>query len=165
MARRANPAAERDAARRRVLVHLLEGDRAHAPLSRSLADFPRALRGKQPRGAPHTAWELLEHLRLAQADLLAFGRDPEHPSPPWPAGYWPASASPPDPGAWEASVRALVKDLRALQRIARTVPDLDAPLPGTTTTWFGQLALAANHASYHLGQLFFLRRMLEATAR
>ena len=149
--------ADRD---RRALVHLLEGDRAHAALSRALADFPRALRGKKPRGAPHTPWELLEHLRIAQRDVLDFSRDPEHPSPPWPEGYWPPSPRPPSPHAWDASVRAFLSDLRALKRVARTYPDLGARIPGTRTSWLGQLYLVANHNSYHLGQLLLLRRQL-----
>ena len=149
--------ADRD---RRALAHLLEGGRAHAPLSEALLDFPRTLRGKKPRGAPHTAWELLEHLRIAQRDILDFSRDPEHPSPPWPEGYWPASASPPSSRAWETGVRAFLADLRTLKRIARTRPDLGATIPGTRTSWLGQLYLVANHNSYHLGQILFLRRML-----
>lgn len=149
---------ERD---RRALLHLLEGGRAHAPLSEALLDFPRALHGKKPRGAPHTPWELLEHLRIAQRDILDFGLDPEHPSPPWPEGYWPARPTPPEPRAWERSARAFLADLRTLKRIARTRPDLGATIPGTRTSWLGQLYLAASHNSYHLGQLFLLRRILE----
>ena len=150
---------------RRVLVRLLEGGRAHAPLSDSLLHFPRALRGAKPRGAPHTPWELLEHMRIAQKDILDFSRDPEHPSPPWPEGFWPESASPPDARAWERSTRAFLRDLRTLKAVARTRPDLAAPIPGTTTSWFGQLCLVASHNSYHLGQLFLLRRTLEGTSK
>ena len=146
---------------RRALVRMLDGGRAHAPLAESLLDFPHALRGKKPRGAPHTPWELLEHLRIAQRDILDFSRDPEHPSPPWPEGFWPARVTPPEPRAWEKSVRAFLADLRALKRVARTHPDLAAPIPGTTTTWLGQLCMAASHNSYHLGQMWFLRRTLE----
>lgn len=141
-------------------MRLLEGERAHAGLSEALRTFPRALRGAKPRGVPHTPWELLEHLRIAQKDILAFSRDPAHPSPPWPEGFWPPRATPPGPQAWDASVRAFLRDLRALKRIARTRPDLGAPIPGTTTTWLGQLHLVANHNSYHLGQLLMLRGML-----
>jgi hypothetical protein len=144
---------------RRALVRLLEGGRAHAPLAESLLGFPRALRGRKPRGAPHTPWELLEHLRLAQRDILDFSRDPEHESPPWPAGYWPAQAQPPEARAWERSVRGFLRDLRALQRVARTHPDLGATIPGTSTSWLGQICLASAHNSYHLGQLFLLHRM------
>jgi hypothetical protein len=150
---------------RRALARMLEGGRAHAAPAESLLAFPRALRGVKPRGAPHTPWELLEHMRIAQRDILDFGRDPEHPSPPFPEGFWPASATPPDARAWDRSARAFLKDLRALATVARTRHDLAASIPGTVTSWFGQLCLAASHNSYHLGQLFLLRRALEATRR
>ena len=151
---------------RRALQHLLAGGAAHAPLADTLRSFPRSLRGSKPRGAPHTPWELLEHLRIAQRDLLDFSHDPEHPSPSWPEGYWPASASPPDVRAWDRSVLILLRDLRALRTIAGDRRrDLNAPIPGTTTTWLGQLCLVASHNSYHLGQLFLLRRMLEGRRR
>ena len=150
---------------RRTLVRMLEGGRAHAPLAASLLAFPSGLRGRKPRGAPHTPWELLEHLRIAQEDILAFSRDPEHVSPPWPEGYWPASAAPPGTRAWEKSVRAFLKDLHALEAVARRKHDLAAPIPGTTTSWFAQLCLVANHNSYHLGQLIQLRRVLESARR
>ena len=149
---------------RRALVRMLEGGRAHAPLAASLLAFPRSLHGRKPRGAPHTPWELLEHLRIAQKDILDFSRDPEHPSPPWPEGFWPASATPPDARAWGKSARAFLADLRALEAVART-KHLAAPIPGTTTSWFGQLCLVASHNSYHLGQLFLLRRTLEGARR
>lgn len=151
---------------RRALVRMLEGGAAHAPLAEALRSMPSALRGLKPRGAAHTPWELLEHLRIAQRDILDFSADPEHPSPPWPEGYWPTSARPPDAHAWERSVRAFLADLKALRAIAGDLErDLAAPIPATTTTWLGQIALVANHNSYHLGQLFLLRRMLEARRR
>jgi hypothetical protein len=146
---------------RQALVRFLQGGKAHASLRAGLSTFPRALQGKKPRGAPHTPWELLEHLRIAQRDILEFSRDPEHPSPAWPEGYWPAHPAPSDARAWERSVRAFLRDLRALIAVAEDQRhDLAAPIPGTTTSWFGQLLLAASHNSYHLGQLFLLRRML-----
>src|SRR5262245_22208230 len=100
---------------RRALVRMLEGGAAHAPLRRSLLSLPHTVRGRKPRGPPHTPSELLQHLRIAQRDILDFSRDPEHPSPPWPEGFWPASATPPNSGAWERSARAFLKDLRALE--------------------------------------------------
>jgi hypothetical protein len=150
---------------RSALVRMLEGRSAHAPFAESLLAFPRALAGKKPRGAPHTPWEVLEHLRLAQADILSFSRDPEHVSPEWPEGFWPPAASPPDSRAWERSAKAFLKDLKALVAVAKDRRDLGAPIPGTVTSWFGQLCLAASHNSYHLGQLFQLRRTLEGARR
>ena len=151
---------------RQVLVRMLTGGRAHAELAETLARFPKSLCAAQPRGAPYTPWELLEHLRLAQEDILRFSLDPEHESPPWPSGYWPSSSAPPDVRAWEKSVKAFLRDLRALTALAKDARrDLLAPIPGTSTTLFGQLALAASHNSYHLGQLVLLRRMLAARGR
>lgn len=151
--------------RREALVRLLAG-RAHAPYRETLLEFPPALRGAKPRGSPHTPWELLEHLRIAQHDILAFARDPGHASPPWPEGYWPAQPAPPDPRAWSRAARAFLRDLATLVAVARDPQaDLDARLEGTVTTWAGQLGLAASHNSYHLGQLVLLRRMLERPAR
>jgi hypothetical protein len=150
-----------DAERREALVRLLAG-RSHAPYRETLLGIPPSLRGRKPRGAPHTPWELLEHLRIAQRDILDFSRDPAHASPPWPAGYWPPRPTPPDDRAWAQSVRSFLRDLAALVAVARDPAlDLDAPLPGTSTTWAGQLGLAASHNSYHLGQLVLLQRMTE----
>jgi hypothetical protein len=155
-----------DEEQRAALVRLLEGGRAHASVASALRAFPRALRGARPRGAPHTPWQLLEHLRISQRDILDFSLDPEHPSPPWPEGFWPPSASPPDARAWERSVRAFLRDLRELVAIAKDPRrDLAVPLPGTRTTWLGQICLAASHNSYHLGQLFLLRKTLAARRR
>ncbi len=146
-----------------MLVNLLRGGRAHAAVVATLAAFPMRLRSKKPRSAAHTPWQLLEHLRIAQRDILDFSRDPEHPSPAWPEEFWPASATPPDARAWERSVRSFSRDLRELVAIARDPSlDLGARIPGTRTSWFGQLCLVASHNSYHLGQLAQLRRLLSA---
>lgn len=152
----------RHAAQRAALVQLLQGGRAHAPLAEVLRDFPYVLVGRKPRGAPHTPWQLMEHLRIAQRDILDFSRDPRHASPPWPEGYWPLSATPPSARAWARSKRAFLDDLEATAIARDAKRDLGHPIPGTNTTWFGQLGLAASHNSYHLGQLVFLRRALEA---
>lgn len=146
---------------RLALVRLLEGGRAHLSLADALRDFPSQHAGKRLRGAPHTAWQLLEHLRIAQRDILDFSRDPEHESPPFPDGYWPATKAPPNARAWRASVNTFLRDLAELIAIARDPRvDLGAPIPGTTTSWLGQLTLAAGHNVYHLGQLVQLGKML-----
>lgn len=160
--RRSAPSDERQL--RAALVRTLSGGRAHAELAATLRAFPRVLRGRKPRGAPHTPWELLEHMRLAQEDILRFSLDPAYESPPWPEGFWPASAAPRDASAWERSVRAFLRDLRALTAIA-TERDLLAPIPETTTSFLGQLLLAASHNSYHLGQLVQVRRTLEGRGK
>ncbi len=163
MARTATRVREDDRLQRRTLVRLLAGGKAHPELAEVLERFPRSLRGRKPRGAPYTPWELLEHLRIAQRDILDFSLDPEHPSPQWPAGFWPRTSAPPDARAWDRSVEALLADRRELAKIAGdSKRDLLAPIPGTTTTWLGQLLLAASHNSYHLGQIVLLRKQLEA---
>ena len=99
---------------REHLIKLLSGRQAHVDMETALADFPRELRGKKPKGAPYTAWQLLEHMRIAQWDILEFSRNPEHVSPEFPDGYWPPSETPPDDDAWAASVSQLGADLKAM---------------------------------------------------
>ncbi|HEX2253866.1 MAG TPA: DinB family protein [Thermoanaerobaculia bacterium] len=147
---------------RHAILELLEGRGAHAGFDAVVADFPPELRGVRPAGLEHSGWELLEHLRIALWDLVEFSRDPEHRSPPWPAGYWPPAAGPPDDAAWEASVEAYRRhlgEMRAL--VADPERDLTAPLPwGDGQTLLREALLAADHASYHLGQMVDLRRLL-----
>ena len=151
---------------REALVRTLSGGRAHAELAATLRAFPRGLQGKKPRGAPHTPWELLEHMRLAQEDILRFSLDPAYESPPFPEGFWPPSAAPRDARAWEKSVRAFLRDLRTLSDIALDAKrDLLAPIPETTTTFLGQLLITASHNSYHLGQLVGVQRTLEGRTK
>ncbi len=103
-----------DAALRQHLVSLLTEANAHATFDDAVKDLPAALRGKVPKGAEHSPWQLLEHLRIAQWDILEFSRDAKHKSPDWPGGYWPTAPEPPDEKAWEKSVRAFHKDLKAM---------------------------------------------------
>ena len=99
------------------LVKLLDGRGAHADFNQAVADFPPELRGVRPQGAPHSAWELLEHLRIAQWDMLEFSRDAGYQSPEWPSGYWPATVEPPDERAWDESVTRFRADLEAMQKL------------------------------------------------
>lgn len=145
---------------RKALVQLLQGGRAHLPLLQALRAFPAARAGERPRGAPHSAWQLVEHLRIAQRDMLDFGRDADHASPPFPDGYWPATVAPPHARAYAASVRAFARDLARLIALAEKGRDLGDPLPGTITSWFGLITLAAGHNAYHLGQLVLLQKLL-----
>src|ERR1700755_2849311 len=92
------------------LVRLLSGEGTHADFESGVRDFPTELRSARPAGTPHSAWELLEHLRIAQWDMLEFSRDPKHESPEWPSGYWPGSPEPPNRGAWDHSVAAFQAD-------------------------------------------------------
>ena len=149
---------------RKHLDNLLLMKGAHLSFAEALADFPVALRGKKPKGAPHTAWQLLEHMRLAQEDILDFSRNPGYQERVFPDDYWPATDAPPSDEAWESSVRQFQKDLKAMQKlIADTSRDLYAEIPhGQGQTLLREALLVADHNSYHLGQLVFLRKMLEA---
>jgi hypothetical protein len=106
-----------DASLRKHLADLLNGGNAHASIADAVADFSAAKRGAFAPGLPHTGWQLLEHIRLAQWDILEFSRNPIHQSPEFPAGYWPKSPSPADDAAWETCVRAVANDLRAMVRL------------------------------------------------
>src|SRR5437588_11184 len=105
---------------RKHLVNLLEKAEAHADARSTLKDFPATLRGKKPAGSPHTPWQLLEHMRLAQWDILKFSVDARHVSPKFPEGYWPRHDSPPDASAWNQSAKQFLADLR--RRIPTQVP-------------------------------------------
>jgi hypothetical protein len=149
---------------RKHLADLLHMEGAHVTFDAALTDFPVSLRGAKPPGAPHSAWQLLEHMRIAQEDILDFSRNPEYREKKFPDEYWPAAAAPPTEEAWERSVRAFQKDLKAMQAlIADTKHDLLARIPhGEGQTLLREALVVADHNAYHLGQLVFLRKMLEA---
>jgi len=153
---------DRDAALRQHLLDLLRGGHAHATFDPAVADFPSALRGKKPKGAEHTAWQLLEHLRIAQWDILEFSRNAKHVSPKWPEGYWPKTEAPPTDAAWNTSIRKFRADLKAVgELIADKKRDLFAPiLHGDGQTLLREALLVADHNAYHIGQLVLLRRLL-----
>lgn len=153
-----------DAALREHVVSLLEGGNAHVTFDDAVKNLPAELRGKKPKGVDYSAWQLLEHLRIAQWDILEFSRDPGHESPPWPEGYWPAKADPPDEKAWDKSVRAFRKDLKDLcALVADEAVDLVAKIPhGSGQTLLREALLAADHNAYHIGQLVLVRKLLGA---
>ena len=155
---------EDDKALREHLLQLLHADNAHVDFETGVKAFPTNLQGKRPPGAAHSPWEVLEHMRIAQWDILEFTRNPEHKSPVFPKGYWPASAAPPDKSAWSVSVRRFRADLRSLgELVADPSNDLQARLPyGDGQTILREVLLAADHNAYHLGELMLLRRMLGA---
>jgi DinB superfamily len=155
--------AESDALRQHLL-DLLRGRNAHADFDTSVADFPSRLRGVKPAGAPHTAWQLLEHMRIAQWDILEFSRDVKHKSPSWPEGYWPKTEAPPSAAAWNNSLRSFRADLKGMAKlVADKNTDLFARIPhGSGQTILREALLIADHNSYHLGQMVLLRRLLGA---
>ena len=151
----------KDSLRKHVL-ELLTGKSAHADFDAAVSKFPIKRAGEKPAGAPYSAWQLLEHMRIAQSDILEFTRNPEHVSPAWPEGYWPRTEGPPTDTAWSRSVRAFRADLKAMKDlVADPAGDLLAPIPnGQGQTLLREALLAADHNSHHLGQLIMLRRLL-----
>ena len=103
-----------DASARKHLVQLLQGGQAHLDFDAAIKGFPIAFRGKRPKGSPHSPWEILEHMRIAQWDILGFTRDPKHISPDFPSGYWPAKPAPPNKQSWDKSIKAFRSDLKAM---------------------------------------------------
>ena len=149
---------------REQLVRLLDWDGAHARFDDAVKDFPEELRGTRPPGGPHSAWELLEHLRITLWDILEFSRDAKHVSPEFPSGYWPSHEAPPAATAWDESAAAYRRDLRALADLAADDSvDLYARIPhGDGQTILREIVLAADHNAYHVGQLMMVRRILGA---
>lgn len=148
------------------LLYLLGGGGAHLNFDKAVADLPAELRGTKPAGLPHTPWRLVEHMHIAQWDILEFCRNPRHVSPSFPEGYWPQGDGPPDAGAWDHTLMAFRADLRAMQDlVADPAGDLLAPIPhGDGQTLLREALLVADHNAYHLGQLVVVRRLLVAWA-
>lgn len=147
---------------RQELLRALRGGSAHPEVTSALEGVPAAARGRRAPGLPHTLWQLLEHLRIAQRDILDFGRTPDHESPEFPKGYWPDSDAPPSDAAWSESIAAFRDDLEALQEVvADPGVDLTAPIPHLDgPTWLREMMLVVNHNAYHLGQFVQARRTL-----
>jgi hypothetical protein len=149
---------------REHLIRLLEGRQAHASWKDVLEDFPAHLRGRKPAGAPHTPWQLLEHMRIAQRDILGFSRSAAHVTPRFPEGFWPDEAEPPDDRSWENSVESFRSDLEAMKALlSQESSDLLAKIAhGSGQTLLREAMVMADHNAYHLGQLVLLRKMLSA---
>jgi hypothetical protein len=153
-----------DKALRQHVLNLLTDGGAHLKFDDAVKNMPASLQGTRPKGAEHSAWELLEHLRIAQWDIVEFTRNPKHKSPDFPKGYWPNSQSPPSDKAWEKSAAAFRADLKAMaDLVANESTDLFAKIPhGEGQTVLREALLMADHNAYHLGELVLLRRMLGA---
>jgi hypothetical protein len=149
---------------REQLVEMLRGGSAHLTFANAVKGLPAKLRGVRVGKSPHTAWRLVEHMRIAQWDILEFSRSREHESPKWPAGYWPPGDSPASAGDWAKSVRAFERDLREMIELVKNPQtDLLARIPwGDGQTIAREAMLLADHNAYHLGQLVELRRGLGA---
>jgi len=152
------------AALREQLRKLLAWGDAHVDYDRAVAGLAPGLRGVRPDGLPYSPWELLEHLRITQHDILDFSRNPQYAELSWPEDYWPDSAVPPDADAWDRSVAAFHAEREALQALAADASiDLFARIPhGQGQTYLREILLAADHAAYHVGQLVLVRRLLGA---
>ena len=152
-----------DNALRHQLAALLKGGQAHTDLAAAVADFPVKLAGERPHGLPYSAWQLVEHMRIATKDLLDFATNPEYQELKWPDDYWPKNAAPDSTAAWEQSIRALSADLDAFTKL---VEDPGSNLYDTIPwgkkkeTLLREVLLAADHTSYHTGELIVLRRLL-----
>ena len=156
--------AGQDKALRQHVVNLLRGGHAHTDFDTAIKNLPAALRGNRPKGAEHSPWEILEHLRIAQWDILEFSRNPKHKSPDWPSEYWPSSPMPPDDKAWDKSVRAFRKYLNAVCALVED-PEIELfrKIPhGDGQTILREALLVADHNAYHLGELVLARRLLGA---
>ena len=156
-------AASSDSALRQQLAAVLSWKDAHADFDAAIANMPSALRGARPENMPYSAWQLLEHLRIAQHDILDFCVNPRYEEMKWPDDYWPKSPEPPDAAAWEESIRQYREDRAALERLA-TDPNVDlfAKIPhGSGQTYLRELLLVADHGAYHVGELIVLRRLLK----
>jgi hypothetical protein len=154
----------RDHALREHLVYLLKGGGAHVHFMDAVDGFPEAKRGAFVAELPHTGWQLLEHVRIAQWDILEFSRNPKHVSPGFPEGYWPKTPVPPDEAAWAKSVESFQRDLQEMINLVKNPKtDLYAKIPhGDGQTVLREALVLADHNAYHLGQLVDLRRALGA---
>ena len=149
---------------REHLTKLLDWRDAHADFDAAVADLPPDLRGQVPAGLPYSPWQLLEHLRTAQRDILDFCRAPAYEAKNWPGDYWPKDPAPPDAAAWDRSIAAFRVDRDALKAMfADPAVDLFAPVPhGHGQTYLREVLLVADHNAYHIGQLVYARRVLGA---
>jgi len=156
-----------DTALRDHLARALGWAEAHMSFDEAIADLPAGLRGQVPSGLPYSPWQLVEHIRITQHDILDFCRNPEYREIAWPDDYWPKSPAPPSDDAWDASVRQIRKDRTGLEALARdTAIDLAARIPhGTGQTYLREILLVIDHTAYHMGELIVARRLLGAWPR
>jgi uncharacterized damage-inducible protein DinB len=149
---------------RKHLAKVLDWADAHVDFDAAVTAIPAKARGVRPQGLPYSAWELLEHMRRAQADILDFCLNADYAERSWPADYWPEDAAPPTPGAWDEAVAAFRRDRDALKRLCLDAAiDLFAAIPhGDGQTYLREILLVADHNAYHLGQLVAVRRQVDA---
>jgi hypothetical protein len=159
---KSGPAPSNDKALRDHLLKLLDGGEAHVDFDAAVGDWPVQLAGAKVANFPHTPWMLLEHMRIAQWDILEFSRNPKHKSPAWPEDYWPESEEPASEKEWANAIADFKRDMKAMEKlVSNSKNDLYAKLPwGDGQTLLREALLLADHNGYHLGQLVMLRKCM-----
>lgn len=149
-----------DTAIRELVARQLAWEDAHVGFDTAVADIPERLRGA--RAGAHSPWELIEHIRIAQHDILDFSENPNYKEMNWPQDYWPSTPAPPSTAAWDESLAAFRRDREALKQMALDPSrDLTAKIPhGEGQTYLRELLLVADHTAYHVGQLVLVRQSL-----
>jgi len=152
---------------RSELKMLLDGGQAHAPLAAAAKDFPAKLRGVVPDGLPYSAWQIVEHMRITQRDILDFSRNEDGSYKPrkWPDSYWPESAEPPSAHSWESALHEIREDSKAFEGLLKAASDAKLVEPfawGDGQNLLHEAFLIAAHTSYHTGELIVVRRLLGA---
>lgn len=149
---------------RRIIASSLDWEQAHASLDSAIESLPAPLRGRQPDGFPHSVWQLLDHIRSAQTDLLSFCRDANYKELKWPDDYWPSSPEPASDAAWNDCIAAIHRDTKAFAEFTMDADrDLAARIPhGTGQTYLRTILVAMDHMSYHVGQIVAVRHLLGA---
>ena len=149
---------------RSIVASSLDWDQAHATFDAAVANMPKDLRGKRPDNFPHSAWELVEHIRIAQDDLADFMERADYHQIKWPDDYWPQNPAPPSDAAWDESIAAVIRDREHIKQIAtRESIDLTATIPwGEGRTYLRTILVAVDHTSYHVGQIIAVRKLLNA---
>jgi len=156
--------ANTDAALRRQVAELIDSEHAFVSWKKALVDVPEHVRGIKPGESPHTLWQLLEHMRIAEWDILEFSRDAKHKSPDWPAGYWPSGEAPGSDKDWQKSLRDFEHYLNEMKKLVLDPKtNLFAKIPhGSGQTILREAMLVADHNAYHIGQFVLIRRLLGA---
>jgi len=147
---------------REQLLKVIDWEEAHVPFDRAVKGIPPSMRGVVPNGWEHSAWQLVEHIRIAQADILEFSITAKYKAKKWPDDYWPKASAPRNAAAWSKSIAEIRTDRKKLQQLAKNPRvDLTAEIPhGTGQTYLRELLLVAAHNSYHIGQIVSLRKQL-----
>jgi len=151
-----------DQVTRQQLIALLRGENAHMNFSQAVKNFPLQAANQQPPNVPYTPWQLLEHIRIAQWDILEFIRDPDHVSPEWPKGYWPEEGAQADQSRWQQTIDQYLADRRALEAIVSDrSKDLTAPIPHAQDyTILREILVVSDHGAYHIGEFATLRQVM-----